>query len=111
MEAGLPPQLATGTMAATSAIIALTRIVRTETVVSDVVEEAAAVSNSAPLTSVAQRGPIQVGEVTTYHDFVNRSVVGDNIERHELWRHANLWSEDLATERLSTAHRGNVGLE
>ena len=41
-------------------------------------------------------------EVTTYEDFVNRSVVGDNLEGHEIWQHANLKSKGLATERLST---------
>ncbi|MDR3435273.1 RHS repeat-associated core domain-containing protein [Telmatospirillum sp.] len=46
--------------------------------------------------------PIQAGEITTYQDFVDRSVVGDNLEGHELWQHANLKANDLATTRLST---------
>jgi hypothetical protein len=46
--------------------------------------------------------PIQVGEVTTYEDFVDRSVVGDNIEGHELWQHSNLKAHGHASERLST---------
>ena len=34
-------------------------------------------------------GAIQEGEVTTFQDSVDRSVVGDNLEGHELWQHAN----------------------
>jgi len=50
----------------------------------------------------AATGPIQAGEVTTFQDFVDRSVVGDNLEGHELWQHANLKAQGLATDRLST---------
>jgi hypothetical protein len=48
------------------------------------------------------KGPIQKNEVATYQDFVNRSVVGDNLEGHEVLQHANLKANGLATERLST---------
>ncbi len=47
-------------------------------------------------------GPIEEGEVTTFQDFVDRSVVGDDLEGHELWQHANLKAKGLATTRLST---------
>ena len=46
--------------------------------------------------------PVQPYEVTTYEDFKNRSVVGDNIEGHEMWQHANLNENGYATTRLST---------
>jgi RHS repeat-associated protein len=52
-------------------------------------------------------GAIQAGEITTFQDFVDRSVVGDNLEGHELWQHANLKAQGLATERLSTAASQN----
>jgi hypothetical protein len=52
--------------------------------------------------AIISTGPIQPGEVTTFQDFVDRSVVGDNLEGHELWQHANLKSLGLASERLST---------
>ena len=56
----------------------------------------------------AATGPIQAGEITTFQDFVDRSVVGDGIEGHELWQHANLRANGLATTRLSTeASQGN----
>ena len=42
------------------------------------------------------------GDVTTYQDFVDRSVVGDNLEAHELWQHANMNEHGLAASRLST---------
>jgi hypothetical protein len=42
------------------------------------------------------------GEFTTYQDFVDRSVVGDNLEGHELWQQANLEEMGLSTTRLST---------
>lgn len=51
----------------------------------------------------AATGPIRAGEVTTFQNFVDRSVVGDNLEGHELWQHANLRAKGLATERLLTA--------
>ena len=47
-------------------------------------------------------GPIQKGDITTYQDLVMRSVVGDKLEGHELWQHANLRANGLADERLST---------
>jgi len=47
-------------------------------------------------------GPIRIGEVTTYKDFLARSVVGDNIEGHELWQHANLKANNLTTTRLGS---------
>jgi hypothetical protein len=50
---------------------------------------------------------IQEGEVTTFEDFVDRSVVGDNLEGHEIWQHASLKANGLATERLSTAASQN----
>lgn len=46
--------------------------------------------------------PIQPGELTTYQDFVDRSVVGDQLEAHELWQHANIKAQGLADTRLST---------
>lgn len=46
--------------------------------------------------------PIQKHDITTYQDFVDRSVVGDNLEGHELWQHSNLKANNLATNRLST---------
>ncbi len=46
--------------------------------------------------------PIKQNEVTTYKDFLDRSVVGDNLEEHEIWQHANLKANNLATNRLST---------
>lgn len=48
------------------------------------------------------RTPIQKHEVTTYQDFTDRSVVGDNLEGHEVWQHSNLKANGLATKRLST---------
>lgn len=55
-------------------------------------------SNSA----TTQKVPIQKGEITTYEDFDARSPKGDNLEGHELWQHANLKAQGLATKRLST---------
>jgi RHS repeat-associated protein len=56
----------------------------------------------------AALGAIERGEVTTYADFVSRSVVGDNLAGHEVWQHSNLQALGLATERLSTdISRGN----
>src|SRR5262249_4850426 len=48
-------------------------------------------------------GPIRSRELTTMQDFKNRSVVGDNLAGHELWQHANLREQGLATSRLSTS--------
>lgn len=57
-------------------------------------------------TSVAsgttEKVPLTKGEITTYKDFKDRSVKGDNLEGHELWQHSNINEHDLATERLST---------
>jgi RHS repeat-associated protein len=53
-------------------------------------------------TAAEETGPVQAGELTTYQDFVDRSVVGDNLAGHELWQHANLNENGLATTRLST---------
>jgi hypothetical protein len=46
--------------------------------------------------------PVKAGEVTTYKSFADRSVIGDNIEGHEVWQNANLKANGLAPERLST---------
>ena len=54
-----------------------------------------------------RQGQIKAGERTTYQDFVDRSAVGDKLEGHELWQHANLKANGLATERLSTAASQN----
>ncbi len=51
---------------------------------------------------VENSAKIKENEVTTYEDFVDRSVVGDNFEGHEIWQHANLKAKGLAKERLST---------
>jgi RHS repeat-associated protein len=75
--------------------------------------EAEAGLSTAPLSSLGEgvvdnRLPIQEGEITTYQDFMNRSVVGDNLEGHELWQNANLKAQGLAPARLSTlASRNN----
>jgi len=54
-------------------------------------------------------GPIVEFEVTTYDDFVKRSVVGDNLEGQELWQHANMKENGFATTRLSTeASKNNL---
>jgi hypothetical protein len=47
-------------------------------------------------------GPIELNEITTFQDFRSRSVVGDNLEGHELLQHANLNERNLARTRLST---------
>jgi YD repeat-containing protein len=51
----------------------------------------------------AAAGPVRSGEITTFKDFVDRSVVGDMLEGHELWQHANLRANGLVTSRLATA--------
>ena len=54
-------------------------------------------------------GDIQPYEVTTYEDFRNRSVVGDNIEGHELWQFANQNEMGIADSRLSSpASKDNI---
>ena len=45
---------------------------------------------------------IRIYEITTYEDFVDRSTVGDELEGHEIWQHANLKAKGLAQQRLST---------
>ncbi len=50
----------------------------------------------------SNNNPIKPFEVTTYEDFYKRSVVGDGVEGHELWQHANINENKLATKRLST---------
>ena len=52
-------------------------------------------------------GDIQPYEVTTYEDFRNRSVVGDNIEGYELWQFANQNEMGLANSRLSSPESKN----
>jgi hypothetical protein len=47
--------------------------------------------------------PLRAGEVTTYKDFRARSVIGDQLEGHELWQHANQNQLGLAESRLSSA--------
>lgn len=49
---------------------------------------------------IKSKEPIKPNEVTTYKDFVDRSVVGDNLEGHEVWQHANLKAKGLAKKRL-----------
>ena len=52
---------------------------------------------------------IQAYDVTTYDDFRMRSVVGDGLEGHEIWQHANLKENGYATTRLSTdASKNNI---
>jgi RHS repeat-associated protein len=53
-------------------------------------------------TKLVAEGSVRAGELTTYQNFVDRSVVGDTLEGHELWQHANLNENGLATTRLST---------
>jgi RHS repeat-associated protein len=67
----------------------------------ELTEEAADVL-TADAAKVAKGGPVHAGELTTYQDFVDRSVVGDNMEGHEIWQHANVNEQGLATTRLST---------
>ncbi len=55
-------------------------------------------------------GPIKPNEVTTYDDFRKRSVVGDELEGHEVLQHANLKNRGLATTRLSTDASKNKAL-
>ncbi|NOQ26245.1 MAG: toxin [Bacteroidales bacterium] len=48
------------------------------------------------------KGSIKLNEVTTFDDFTKRSVVGDNLEGHEVLQHANLNERGLTITRLST---------
>ncbi|MES9682752.1 RHS repeat-associated core domain-containing protein, partial [Gottfriedia acidiceleris] len=59
-------------------------------------------SDGSSVSKGAGKAAIKQNEVTTYKDFVDRSVVGDNLEGHEVWQHANLKANGLATTRLST---------
>lgn len=45
---------------------------------------------------------VKSGEVMSYRDFAKRSVVGDNIEGHEVWQFANMRAKGLADQRLGT---------
>ncbi|MEK5146690.1 GH-E family nuclease [Psychrobacillus sp. FSL K6-4615] len=54
----------------------------------------------------ATKQTIQQNEVTTYKDFVDRSVGGDNLEGHEVWQHANLKANGLATDMEGLFHAG-----
>lgn len=67
-------------------------------------ENASAIAYDAPDCSVAEAatGPVSAGEFTTYQGFVDRSVVGDGLEGHELWQHANMNEMGLTSTRLST---------
>ena len=49
-----------------------------------------------------REGPVRKNEVTTYEDFKDRSVVGDNLEAHEVWQHANQKARGLTDKRLGT---------
>lgn len=52
--------------------------------------------------------PIRENEVTTFGDFKDRSVIGDRLEGHEVWQHANLNERGLATARhASDASKSN----
>jgi RHS repeat-associated protein len=66
--------------------------------------------NEGPKTNdKATKGPIEAYEVTTYDDFNKRSVIGDGLEGHEVWQHANLNEQGVATTRLSTdASKQNI---
>ena len=48
----------------------------------------------------AKKAPLKIGEVMTYKEFRDRSIKGDNLEAHELWQHANMKAQGLATKRL-----------
>lgn len=50
---------------------------------------------------------IQPYEVTTYEDFRDRSVKGDDLEGHELWQFANQNEMGLADSRLSSPESKN----
>lgn len=73
--------------------------------------QAEAMEKAAAGTTKAARpaptGPVKSGETMTLEDFKGRSVIGDKLEGHEIWQHANLKSNGLAGERLSTAASKN----
>ena len=54
-------------------------------------------------SSQLSRPNIRNNDLTTMSDFKNRSVVGDNLEPHELLQHAWLKTHGHATTRLSTS--------
>jgi len=76
-----------------------------------------ACATSAALETVTDRlfgmlevvaGPIVSLDVATYGDFRKRSLVGDGIDGHEIWQHANMNAHMLTGSRLSSAaSRGN----
>ena len=49
--------------------------------------------------------PVQAYEVTDYADFKDRSVVGDQLEGHEIWQFANVNEQGYASSRAA----GDVG--
>ena len=51
---------------------------------------------------ISKKTPVEPYEVTTLNDARKRSVVGDELEAHEVWQHANLKKNGLASERLSS---------
>ena len=51
---------------------------------------------------ISKKTPVEPYEVTTLNDARKRSVVGDELEAHEVWQHANLKKNGLADERLSS---------
>ena len=59
-------------------------------------------ANGGNIRIVPNSSPIRPNEVTTLQDFKNRSVIGDNVEGHELLQHSNLNKRELATTRSST---------
>ena len=50
---------------------------------------------------------VRVNEITTYHSFDRRSPPGDKLSGHEIWQHANINAQGLATTRLSTTASQN----
>jgi RHS repeat-associated protein len=53
-------------------------------------------------SNISTRINVQENEVTTYQSFDRRSRAGDQLAGHELWQHANINQQGLATARLST---------
>ena len=51
---------------------------------------------------ISKKTPVEPYEVTTLNDARKRSVVGDELEAYEVWQHANLKKNGLASERLSS---------
>jgi RHS repeat-associated protein len=50
---------------------------------------------------------VQVNEITTYASFKDRSIIGDNLQGHELWMFANQKAHGAATARLGNAASRN----